>query len=165
VARTKRTNGKANGKAPRKRIRFATFVIPPPRWNTREEALAYLRGEFSGWLDALTDLREFEAYAPPEIPCDLSTIALALAEYLVDGHPTESEDAGADKEACDGLVRAIGELAVNSKAGVNAEGLGHELSEETLPLLARALAFHLDAACLCDAGVQRGNAADGQEAA
>ena len=79
------------------------------------------------------------AHAPWQITHDLEYIALALAAFLENPRPMDS--GGETGGAVETLLRSIGEAVEKDKIGLTTDRLIHELAEETLPLLNRALGY------------------------
>ena len=124
-------------------IGIHTFVVPPPRWETTREAIAYLRGPFHDWLAALHDLAAIGAHAPRMITHDLECIAQALADFLENPRPMDS--GGETGGAVEALRRCILETVDKSSSGLTTDGLIFEVAEETLPLLNYALGYAMKA--------------------
>jgi len=135
-------NGKAKRPSEVEPIILRTYIIPVTPWKSREEALAYVRGEFQDWCMVLEDLVEAQAYVDPAMIRDLGTIAERAADYLEDPVPFEVDRSQAVSHFAR-LARSLADLNERSGFGsigfANEQGLHHELAGSTLGLLGHAL--------------------------
>ena len=123
-------------------IRLCLFATAPPSWETREDALDYLGGEFVERIGVLEDLLAAGILPPSVLAFDLGQIAEALAAFIRSPAQLVFDDQTPDVEATAQLACCATELARKIQGGVvkGPDGLEQEVHRRSVSLLTTSLA-------------------------